>query len=151
MPEYWGDPEKTASTIDNANWLHSGDIAVLDDDGYCQIVGRLKDMLIRGGENIFPREIEEFLFQHPKIEQAEVIGVPDRKYGEEICAWIKLRDGESATEDEILSFCRERIAHFKIPRYILFVDEFPMTITGKVQKFKMREMSIERLALESPA
>ena len=148
MPGYWGDEQKTAETIDAAHWLHSGDIAVLDDAGYCQIVGRLKDMLIRGGENIFPREIEEYLFQHPKIEAAEVIGVPDEKYGEEICAWIKLHEGESATEEDIREFCRERIAHFKIPRYILFVDEFPMTITGKVQKYKMREQTISKLGLE---
>jgi fatty-acyl-CoA synthase len=151
MPGYWDDPEKTATTIDAAHWLHSGDIGVLDDDGYCQIVGRLKDMLIRGGENIFPREIEEYLFQHPKIEEVEVIGVPDPKYGEEICAWIRLHDGETATAEEIRDFCREKIAHFKIPRYILFVDEFPMTITGKVQKYKMREQSVELLGLEQPA
>jgi len=142
------DEQKTAETIDTAHWLHSGDIAVLDDEGYCQIVGRLKDMLIRGGENIFPREIEEYLFQHPKIEAAEVIGVPDEKYGEEVCAWIKLHEGETATEEDIREFCRERIAHFKIPRYILFVDEFPMTITGKVQKYKMREQMISKLGLE---
>lgn len=148
MPGYWGDDEKTAATIDTANWLHSGDIAILDKSGYCQIVGRLKDMLIRGGENIFPREIEEYLFQHPKVEEAEVIGVPDKKYGEEICAWIKLREGEVASEDEIRHFCSEKIAHFKIPRYILFVDEFPMTITGKVQKFKMREQTLDILGLE---
>ena len=108
-------------------------------------------MLIRGGENIFPREIEEFLFQHPKVEQAEVIGVPDPKYGEEICAWIKLREGETATAEEIREFCRGRIAHFKIPRYVLFVDEFPMTVTGKVQKFKMRQASLARLGLEASA
>ena len=151
MPGYWQDPEKTASTIDDAHWLHSGDIAVLDESGYCQIVGRLKDMLIRGGENIFPREIEEFLFQHPAVEQAEVIGVPDAKFGEEICAWVKLAEGASATAEEIREFCRDKIAHFKIPRYILFVDEFPMTITGKVQKFKMREQTIADLGLEKPA
>ena len=147
MPAYWGDPERTASTIDDAGWLHSGDIAELDEEGYCQIVGRMKDMLIRGGENIFPREIEEFLFEHPAVEQAEVIGVPDPKYGEEICAWIKLREGAAATEEEIREFCHDRIAHFKIPRYILFVDEFPMTITGKVQKFKMREQTVALLGI----
>lgn len=151
MSGYWDDAERTAEAIDGANWLHTGDIAVLDDAGYCQIVGRLKDMLIRGGENIFPREIEEYLFQHPKVEAAEVIGVPDAKYGEEICAWIKLHDGESASEDELREFCRDKIAHFKIPRYIVFVDEFPMTITGKVQKFKMREQSIAELGLASSA
>jgi fatty-acyl-CoA synthase len=147
MPGYWGDDEKTAETIDDSGWLHSGDIAVLDEHGYCRIVGRLKDMLIRGGENIFPREIEEFLFQHPDVEQAEVIGVPDPKYGEEICAWIKLRDGAETTEDDIRRFCEGRIAHFKIPRYILFVDEFPLTVTGKVQKFRMREETVSRLGL----
>ncbi len=151
MPGYWEDSQKTASTIDDAHWLHSGDIAVLDEDGYCQIVGRLKDMLIRGGENIFPREIEEFLFEHPAVEQAEVIGVPDPKYGEEICAWIKLAEGETATAEDIREFCRDKIAHFKIPRYVLFVDEFPMTITGKVQKFKMREQTIKDLGLDKSA
>ena len=151
MPGYWDDEEKTAATIDDAGWLHSGDMAVLDAHGYCQIVGRLKDMLIRGGENIFPREIEEFLFQHPKVDQAEVIGVPDAKFGEEICAWIKLKPGVTADPEEIREFCRDKIAHYKIPRYILFVDEFPMTITGKVQKFKMREQTVEQLGLEQSA
>ncbi len=151
MPGYWEDEEKTAATIDDAGWLHSGDMAVLDVQGYCQIVGRLKDMLIRGGENIFPREIEEFLFQHPKVDQAEVIGVPDPKFGEEICAWIKLKPGVTSTPEEMREFCRDKIAHYKIPRYILFVDEFPMTITGKVQKFKMREQTIEQLGLEQSA
>ena len=150
MLGYWDDAEKTASTIDEANWLHSGDIAVLDKDDYCQIVGRLKDMLIRGGENIFPREIEDFLFEHPDIEQVEVIGVPDPKFGEEICAWIRLREGATMSQEEVREFCRGKIAHFKIPRFILFVDEFPMTITGKVQKFKMREQTIARLGLEQP-
>jgi len=147
MPEYWGDPEKTAKAIDKARWIASGDIATLDDAGYCQIVGRIKDMLIRGGENIFPREIEEFLYQHPKIEQAEVIGVPDEKYGEQVCAWIKLREGETASEDEIKDFCKGKIAHFKIPYYVKFVDEFPMTVTGKVQKYVMREMMSKVLGL----
>ena len=151
MPGYWDDAEKTAATIDDAGWLHSGDIAVLDAHGYCQIVGRLKDMLIRGGENIFPREIEEFLFQHPKVDQAEVIGVPDPKFGEEICAWIRLKPGVTAEPEEIREFCRDKIAHYKIPRYILFVDEFPMTITGKVQKFKMREQTVEQLGLGQSA
>ena len=149
MPGYWDDDAKTADTIDSAHWLHTGDVGVLDDAGYCQIVGRLKDMLIRGGENIFPREIEEYLFEHPKIEEVEVIGVPDPKYGEEVCAWIKLHEGAVATAEEIRDFCRGRIAHFKIPRYIVFVDEFPMTITGKVQKYKMREQSMQMLGLES--
>jgi len=151
MPEYWGDPEKTAKAIDKAHWIASGDIATLDDDGYCQIVGRIKNMLIRGGENIFPREIEEFLYQHPKIEQAEVIGVPDVKYGEQVCAWIKLREGETATQDEIKQFCKDKIAHFKVPYYVKFVEEFPMTVTGKVQKYVMREMMTKELDLQHTA
>ena len=147
MPGYWDDQKKTDAAIDNAGWIASGDIAVIDQQGYCQIVGRSKDMLIRGGENIFPREIEDFLYQHPKIDQVQVIGVPDAKYGEEICAWIRLHQGESATEDEIKLFCKGKIAHFKIPRYILFVEEFPMTVTGKVQKYVMREIMADRLGL----
>jgi fatty-acyl-CoA synthase len=149
MRGYWDDPEKTAQAIDEAGWLHSGDLAVLDQDGYCRIVGRLKDMIIRGGENLFPREIEEFLFQHPKIADVQVIGVPDPKYGEELCAWVKLHEGQRADADEIRAFCRGRIAHFKIPRYIKITDEFPMTVTGKVQKFKMRELSTQELGLGS--
>jgi fatty-acyl-CoA synthase len=139
MPKYWNDPERTAKAIDEARWIASGDIAVADPEGYFQIVGRIKDMLIRGGENIFPREIEDFLYTHPKIEQVEVIGVPDPKYGEEVCAWIRLHEGETATDDEIRAYCKGKIAHFKIPKTIRFVDSFPMTITGKVQKFVMRE------------
>ena len=149
MPGYWNDPERTAKAIDAAHWIASGDIAMLDEEGYCQIVGRIKDMLIRGGENIFPREIEEFLYTHPKIEQVEVIGVPDAKYGEEVCAWIKLHEGESADEDEVRSFCKDKIAHFKIPRYIRFVDNFPMTVTGKVQKYIMRERMAAELGQSS--
>ena len=145
MPKYWNDPGKTASAIDGARWIASGDIATVDDEGYFQIVGRIKDMLIRGGENIFPREIEDFLYTHPAIEQVEVIGAPDDKYGEEVCAWIKLREGQSVNEDDIRAFCKGRIAHFKIPRYVKFVDEFPMTITGKVQKFVMREQMAREL------
>ncbi len=146
MPAYWNDPERTAKAIDEAHWIASGDIATIDEEGYCQIVGRTKDMLIRGGENIFPREIEEYLYQHPKIEQAEVIGVPDAKYGEQVCAWVKLREGETATADEIRAFCKDKIAHFKIPQYIKFVDAFPLTVTGKVQKYVMREQMAEELA-----
>ena len=146
MPGYWNDPDRTAQAIDSARWIASGDIASIDDAGYCQIVGRVKDMLIRGGENIYPREIEEFLYTHPKVEEVEVIGVPDPKYGEEVCAWIKLHDGEQATSEEIREFCQGHIAHFKIPKYIKFVDEFPMTITGKVQKFVMRERMTQELA-----
>ena len=145
MPSYWNDPERTAKAIDEAHWIASGDVAVLDDEGYCQIVGRIKDMLIRGGENIFPREIEEFLYQHPKVEQVEIVGVPDPKYGEEVCAWIKLREGETSTSEQIREFCYDKIAHFKIPRYIKFVDEFPMTVTGKVQKYIIRERMADEL------
>jgi fatty-acyl-CoA synthase len=149
MPKYWNDPEKTADAIDEARWIASGDIATVDDQGYFEIVGRSKDMLIRGGENIFPREIEDFLYSNPKIEQVEVIGVPDPKYGEEVCAWIKLRAGEAATDEEIRAYCKGKIAHFKIPKIIRFVDAFPMTITGKVQKFVMREKMAAELAESS--
>lgn len=145
MPKYWNDPEKTEKAIDEARWIASGDIAIVDEEGFFQIVGRIKDMLIRGGENIFPREIEDFLYTHPAIEQVEVIGAPDEKYGEEVCAWIKLREGKSATAEEIREFCKNKIAHFKIPRYIKFVDSYPMTITGKVQKFVMREQMAKEL------
>ena len=120
-----------------------------DDEGYCNIVGRIKDMVIRGGENVYPREIEEFLYRHPKIQDVQVIGVPDARYGEELCAWIKLRAGESATDDEIAAFCRGQIAHYKIPRYYRFVEEFPMTVTGKIQKFLMRERTIAELGLKA--
>jgi fatty-acyl-CoA synthase len=148
MPKYWNDAERTAKAIDGARWIASGDIAVVDDEGYFQIVGRIKDMLIRGGENIFPREIEDFLYTHPKIEQVEVIGVPDPKFGEEVCAWVKLREGQSATEEEIRAYCKGKIAHFKIPKIVRFVDSFPMTITGKVQKFVMREQMAAEMAAE---
>ena len=146
MPGYWNDPDRTAKAIDASGWIASGDMASLDEAGYCRIVGRLKDMLIRGGENIYPREIEEFLYTHPKIDEVEIIGVPDEKYGEEVCAWIKLHSGETATAEEIREFCRGHIAHFKIPRYVKFVDSFPMTVTGKVQKFAMREQMEKELA-----
>ncbi len=148
MAGYWDDPERTKKAIDAAHWMRSGDVATLDEDGYCNIVGRLKDMLIRGGENIFPREIEEFLYTHPKIEDVQVIGVPDPKYGEEVCAWIKLHPGETATPEEVREFCRGQIAHFKIPRFVKFVEAFPMTVTGKVQKFVMRQQMMEELGLE---
>ena len=149
MLGYWNDEEKTAEAIDTARWMHTGDLATLDEEGYCNIVGRIKDMVIRGGENIYPREIEEYLYRHPKIGDVQVIGVPGPKYGEELCAWVKLREGEAATEDEIKDFCRGQIAHFKIPRYIRFVDEFPMTVTGKVKKFVMREKMMEELGLDA--
>ena len=149
MLGYWNDPDTTAEAIDQARWMHTGDLATIDEDGYCNIVGRIKDMVIRGGENVYPREIEEFLFRHPKIGDVQVIGVPDQKYGEEICAWIKLREGEAMAEEEVKQFCREQIAHYKIPRYVKFVDEFPMTVTGKVQKYVMREAMVEELAQKS--
>lgn len=145
MPCYWNDPERTAKAIDEAHWIASGDVATIDAEGYCQIVGRIKDMLIRGGENIFPREIEEYLYQHPDIEQVEVIGVPDEKYGEQVCAWVKVREGSSPTAEDIRAFCEGKIAHFKIPEYVKFVDEFPMTVTGKVQKYIMREKMVDEL------
>jgi fatty-acyl-CoA synthase len=147
MRGYWNDPDKTREAIDEAGWMHTGDLATMDDEGYVNIVGRLKDMVIRGGENVYPREIEEFLYRHPKVQDVQVVGVPDAKYGEELCAWIRLRDGQQATADEIREFCRGQIAHYKIPRHVRFVSEFPMTITGKVQKYLMRQQSIEALGL----
>ena len=149
MKGYWNDEEKTSEAIDDGGWMHTGDLATMDEQGYVNIVGRLKDMVIRGGENVYPREIEEFLYRHPKVQDVQVIGVPDLKYGEEICAWIKLREGHSATPEEIREFCKGQIAHYKIPRYIEFVSEFPMTITGKIQKFVMRDQTIEKLGLKS--
>ncbi len=151
MLGYWGDPERTADVIDSARWMHTGDLAVLDEAGYLNIVGRIKDMVIRGGENIYPREIEEFLYSHPEIEDVQVIGVPDLKYGEELCAWVKLRPGSGLSAEAIQDFCRGQIAHYKVPRYIRFSGDFPMTITGKVQKFRMREVSITELDLQDAA
>jgi fatty-acyl-CoA synthase len=151
MLGYWDDPEQTSAAIDQARWMHTGDLAVLDEAGYLNIVGRIKDMIIRGGENVYPREIEEFLYSHPAIEDVQVIGVPDAKYGEEICAWVKLRPGQQLTEQELREFCTGQIAHFKIPRYLRITTDFPMTVTGKVQKFKMRDTSITELGLESAA
>ena len=151
MKGYWDDPKKTAETVDEEGWLHSGDLGVMDEDGYVSVVGRLKDMIIRGGENIYPREIEEFLFTHEKIQDAKVVGVPDKKFGEEVCAWIQLKEGEVLSEDEIRAFCKKNIAYFKVPRYIRLVDGFPMTVTGKIQKFKMRETMIEELQKEDAA
>jgi fatty-acyl-CoA synthase len=144
MRGYWDDPVRTAEVIKDG-WMHTGDLATIDNEGYCNIVGRAKDMLIRGGENVYPREIEEFLFRHSKVQSAQVFGVPDQKYGEEICAWIVLKPGNDCTEDEIREFCRNQIAHYKVPRYIRFVEEMPMTVTGKAQKFMMRERMIEEL------
>jgi fatty-acyl-CoA synthase len=149
MLGYWDQDDKTREALDRAGWMHTGDLATIDAEGYCAIVGRIKDMVIRGGENIYPREVEEFLYRHPKVQAVQVVGVPDAKYGEELCAWIRLTEGAIATEDEIRAFCRDEIAHQKIPRYIRFVDEFPMTVTGKVQKFIMRERMIAELGLET--
>ncbi|HSV81124.1 MAG TPA: AMP-binding protein [Ramlibacter sp.] len=146
MKGYWGDEERTREAVIDG-WMRTGDLATIDAEGYCNIVGRVKDMLIRGGENIYPREIEEFLFRHPKVQSVQVFGVPDPRYGEEVCAWIVLKPGEQSSEDEIRAFCREQIAHYKVPRYIRFVTEMPMTITGKVQKFVMRDRMIEELKL----
>jgi fatty-acyl-CoA synthase len=147
MLGYWDDEEKTREAIDPARWMHTGDLATMDDEGYCNIVGRIKDMVIRGGENIYPREIEEFLYRHPKILDVQVFGIPDPRYGEELCAWIRLRDGEVVSIEEVRSFCDGQIAHYKIPRHIKFVDDFPMTVTGKIQKFAMREQMIRELGL----
>jgi len=149
MLGYWDDEEKTREAIDPAGWMHTGDIAVIDQEGYCNIVGRIKDMVIRGGENLYPREIEEFLYRHPKIQDVQIFGVADDRYGEELCAWIRTRPGETLTAEEVRSFCHGQIAHNKIPRYVEFVDEFPMTVTGKIQKFLMREAVEARLGLKA--
>ncbi len=151
MLGYWNNEDATRKAIDSARWMHTGDLATMDEDGYVNIVGRIKDMVIRGGENVYPREIEEFLYTHPKIADVQVIGVPDAKYGEEIMAWVKLKAGETATAEELTAFCKGQIASFKIPRYWKFVDAFPMTVTGKIQKFIMREQSIEELGLREAA
>ncbi|WP_203140902.1 AMP-binding protein [Marinobacter mangrovi] len=147
MLGYWNNDEATRKSIDVTRWMHTGDLATMDEDGYVAITGRIKDLIIRGGENIYPREIEEFLYTHDAISDAQVIGIPDEKFGEEVMAWIKLAEGKQATEDEIREFCKGKIAHYKVPRYIKLVDEFPMTVTGKIQKFRMREISIDELNL----
>jgi fatty-acyl-CoA synthase len=151
MRGYWDEPQRTAEAIDAARWMHTGDLATMDEQGYVRIVGRSKDMIIRGGENVYPREVEEFLYTHPAVADVQVIGVPDERYGEELMAWVVLRPGTSVTEDEVREFCRGKIARFKIPRYVKVVEEFPMTVTGKVQKFKMREAAIEELGLRDAA
>jgi fatty-acyl-CoA synthase len=148
MRGYWDDPERTAQAIDAARWMHTGDLATMDAEGYVNIVGRIKDMVIRGGENIYPREIEEFLYRHPKIQDVQVFGIPDARYGEELCAWIKVRAGETLTAEDVREFCRDQIAHYKVPRHIRFVDEFPMTVTGKMQKFIMRERMTAALGVK---
>ncbi|MCW2753132.1 MAG: AMP-binding protein, partial [Marmoricola sp.] len=148
MLGYWDDPEKTAEAIDADGWMHTGDLAVMRPDGYAVVVGRIKDMVIRGGENVYPREVEEFLYTHPDVEDVQVVGVPDEKYGEELCAWIRLREvAEPLGVEEVRAFAAGRLAHYKVPRYVLVVDEFPMTVTGKVRKVEMREESTRRLGL----
>jgi fatty-acyl-CoA synthase len=147
MAGYWQNPEATATAIDAQGWMHTGDIAIMDADGYVNIVGRIKDMIVRGGENVYPREVEEFLITHPAINAVQVTGVPDARYGEEIIAWVALEIGQTLTDEDIKIYCRETIAHYKVPRYIRFTDDFPMTVTGKVQKFKMREISMQELGL----
>ncbi|PIF38356.1 fatty-acyl-CoA synthase [Delftia sp. 60] len=151
MRGYWEDAAKTSEAIDAEGWMHSGDLATIDEDGYVNIAGRIKDLVIRGGENVYPREVEEFLYRHPAIQDVQVIGVPDQKYGEELCAWAILRDGATLSEDGLRAFCKGQIAHYKIPRYIRFVESFPMTVTGKIQKFVMREMMKEELRLKDAA
>ena len=151
MLGYWEQPDKTAEVLVDG-WMHTGDIAVMDDDGYLQITGRIKDMVIRGGENIYPREIEEFLYTHPDVVDAQVIGVPDERYGEELCAWVRMREGaEPLTAESLRAFCTGRLAHYKIPRYVQVVDEFPMTVTGKVRKVEMREKTVADLGLATQA
>jgi fatty-acyl-CoA synthase len=151
MAGYWNDPERTAEAIDAEGWMHTGDLAVMDDEGYVNIVGRSKDMVIRGGENVYPREIEEFLYGHPAVLDVQVVGVPDERYGEELVAAVRLQPGVSATDEELRDFCRGRIAHYKVPRYVLFVEEYPMTVTGKVQKYLLRQSAIAELGLEAAA
>src|SRR6476469_5864346 len=152
MLGYWDEPEKTADAIDQARWMHTGDIGVMDDEGYVNVTGRIKDMVIRGGENVYPREIEEFLYTHPDIVDAQVVGVPDARYGEELCAWSKLREGaEPLTAEAVREFCAGKLAHYKVPRYVKVVDEFPMTVTGKIRKVEMRQVSVEELGLQSAA
>ena len=147
MRGYWDDPAATAAAIDEARFMHTGDLAAIDAEGYCNIVGRLKDMIIRGGENIYPREIEEFLYTHPAVADVQAFGIPDQRYGEELCVWIRRREGASLNENEIIAFCRASMAQYKTPRYVRFVEAFPMTVTGKAQKFLMRQAMMQELAL----
>jgi len=148
MRGYYGDPDATKKAIDANGWLHSGDLGSMDADGYLRITGRLKEMIIRGGENIYPREIEELIFTHPKVAQVAVFGVPDEYYGEEVMAWVQLRAGQGAEAEEIRDFCKANMAYFKVPKYVWFVEEFPMTVTGKLQKFRMREIALEKMGKE---
>jgi fatty-acyl-CoA synthase len=141
MKGYYKMPDATAKTVDSDGWLHTGDLAIMDKNGYCKITGRIKDMIIRGGENIYPREIEEFLYSHPKVKDIQVVGVPSEKYGEEVAAFIQLKTGEKATAEEIITFCKDQISFFKIPKYVYFVDEYPTTASGKIQKYKLRELA----------
>ena len=147
MQGYWGDDARTREAIDAEGFMHTGDLATMDDEGYVNIVGRIKDMVIRGGENVYPREIEEFLYRHPQIQDVQVVGVPDQKFGEELCAWIIAKPGQTLDEAGVREFCKGKIAHYKVPRYMKFVDAFPMTITGKIQKFRIRELMQEELGL----
>ncbi len=149
MIGYWGDEARTRDVLDTAGWMHSGDLATIDEEGYCRIIGRLKDLVIRGGENISPREVEEYLYRHPAVRDVQITGVPDAKFGEELCAWIILRPDTRASDEDIRAFCRGKIAHFKIPRYIKFVDSFPTTATGKVQKYLLRERITRELAVNT--
>ena len=151
MLGYWNDEAATRAAIDAGRWMHTGDLATMDDQGYLNIVGRIKDMIIRGGENVYPREVEEFLHGHPDVADVQVIGVPSERYGEEVMAWVRRREGASASGEDLAAYCRGRIASYKVPRHWKFVDEFPMTVTGKVQKFRMREVAIEELGLQQAA
>jgi fatty-acyl-CoA synthase len=149
MLGYWKNEDQTRSTIDPARWIHTEDLATMDEEGYVNIVGRIKDMIIRGGENIYPKEIEEFLFTHPKVTEVKVIGVPDIKYGEAVMAWVKLKEGESSSAEELSAYCKGKIAHFKVPKYFKFTETFPMTVTGKIRKIEMRQISIKELELDA--
>jgi len=147
MTGYWEDEERTREAVDPEGWMHTGDLGTIDAEGYCNIVGRVKDMVIRGGENVYPREVEEFLYRHPNVREVQVFGIPDEKYGEELCAWVVLQPGSAVTEEEIREFCKGQIAHYKIPRHVRFRDALPMTVTGKPQKFIMRDAMVEELHL----
>ena len=150
MKGYDDEPEATARAVDSEGWLHTGDLGVMREDGYIHLTGRAKDMIIRGGENVYPREVEEFLYTHPKVAEAQVVGIPDERLGEIVLAWLRLKSGEKATEEEIHTFCEGRIAYFKIPQCIRFVDDFPMTVTGKIQKFKIRDFEMKERGLDHP-